>query len=482
MGCLRSGDYTVKEIRKEVVAAVLPVQEHWLPQSNLDLVLPPIDVGIFFCYEKPKMPLHSIVATLKTSLAQCLVSYYPFAGEVVQNSVGEPEVLCNNRGVEFVEAYGDVELRELNLYNPDESVEGKLVPKKRLGGALSVQVTELRCGGVVVSCMFDHRVADAYSTNMFLVSWAEMTQAKPLTMRPSFRRSVITPRRPAHYDPHMDNLYVPISALPPPETNPSEHSLISRMYYITAESLVQLQSSASTDHESRRSKLESFSAFLWQMVAKSASDKKTLEREDCSNNKNKNNLLTKMGIVVDGRTRLINIEATEAEANSMKSYFGNVLSIPYSEHNVETLSNQPLPWVADQLHQCLKSSATKEHFMDLIDWVEAHRPEASLAKIYCAGSSDGPAIVVSSGQRFPIGKMDFGWGRPRIGSYHFPWGGDAGYVMPMPNPVGNGDWVVYMHLRKRQLEVIEAEAGQVFKPLTNVYLDSLAASTRPPTA
>lgn len=68
---------------------------------------------------------------------------------------------------------------------------------------------------------------------------------------------------------------------------------------------------------------------------------------------------------------------------------------------VETLSNNPLPWITYQLHQCLKSSATKEQFMDLIDWAEAHRPEPSLAKIYCAGSSDGPAIVVSSGQRFP---------------------------------------------------------------------------------
>lgn len=64
-----------------------------------------------------------------------------------------------------------------------------------------------------------------------------------------------------------------------------------------------------------------------------------------------------------------------------------------------------------------------------------------MAKIYCAGSSDGPALVVSSGHRFPVGKMDFGWGRPRVGSYHFPWGGNAGYVMPMPIPVGNGDWI-----------------------------------------
>ena len=28
--------------RKEVVAAMLPMQKHWLPLSNLDLLLPPL--------------------------------------------------------------------------------------------------------------------------------------------------------------------------------------------------------------------------------------------------------------------------------------------------------------------------------------------------------------------------------------------------------------------------------------------------------
>lgn len=59
-----------------------------------------------------------------------LVSYYALAGEVVSNSMGEPELLCNNRGVDFVEAVADIGLQSLNLYIPDDSVEGKLVPRK----------------------------------------------------------------------------------------------------------------------------------------------------------------------------------------------------------------------------------------------------------------------------------------------------------------------------------------------------------------
>ncbi|KAL0410350.1 UNVERIFIED_CONTAM: Omega-hydroxypalmitate O-feruloyl transferase [Sesamum latifolium] len=134
-----SGGFPVEVRRTEVVAAVLPVQEHWLPMSNLDLLLPPLDFAIFFCYNKTTESPENAVAVLKKALAQALVSFYPFAGELVQNRHGEPEILCNNRGVDFTVAYADVELKDVDLYRPDVSVHGKLVPVK-MHGVLSIQV------------------------------------------------------------------------------------------------------------------------------------------------------------------------------------------------------------------------------------------------------------------------------------------------------------------------------------------------------
>ncbi|RVW75016.1 hypothetical protein CK203_053680 [Vitis vinifera] len=52
----------------------------------------------------------SMVRVVKEALAQALVSYYAFASEVVSNSMGELELLCNNRGVDFIEVYADVQL------------------------------------------------------------------------------------------------------------------------------------------------------------------------------------------------------------------------------------------------------------------------------------------------------------------------------------------------------------------------------------
>ncbi|XP_022724432.1 omega-hydroxypalmitate O-feruloyl transferase-like [Durio zibethinus] len=137
-------DFTEILSKKEEVAAVFPLQEHWPPLSNLDLLLPPVDVGVFFCCKKQEafgdsISFGSLVSVLKKAMAQALVSYYVFAGEVVPNTVGEPELVCNNRGVDFVEAYADVELQNLDLHNPDESIEGKLVPQKK-HGVLWVQV------------------------------------------------------------------------------------------------------------------------------------------------------------------------------------------------------------------------------------------------------------------------------------------------------------------------------------------------------
>jgi hypothetical protein len=125
--------------RRDVTVTVepaLPVQQHRLPLSNLDLLLPPLDVSLFFCYLHPA----PTAIALKEALAKTLVAYYPLAGEVVANGDGEPELLCSGRGVDFTEtAAAGVELREVRLGAVDEGVE-KLVPVKKTGVTMAVKV------------------------------------------------------------------------------------------------------------------------------------------------------------------------------------------------------------------------------------------------------------------------------------------------------------------------------------------------------
>ncbi|XP_028069132.1 anthranilate N-benzoyltransferase protein 1-like [Camellia sinensis] len=464
-----NGGFTVVIKRREVVAAVLPMQEHWLPMSNLDLLVPPLDVGVFFCYKKAPIKIKanedSRVTILKKALAQALNSFYVFAGEVVENGLGEPEVLCNNRGVDFIYAYADVELRNVDLHHPHDSVHGKFVPSKNQG-VLCIQATELKCGGLVIGCTFDHQVADAYSANMFFVSWAEIALAKPISQIPCFRRSLPNPRRPGYYDRSIDNIYVFLSSLPPPklveDPEPNEDSLQSRIYYVVSEELNYLQSQATSSNDIKRSKLVSFSAFLWKLIASAEKSK-----SESGSNSNKR---CKMGVVVDGRGRLTLNNNIKAD-HELEKYFGNILSIPYGEASVGELNAMHLSKVAELVHDCLEGAATEEHFLGLIDWVEFHRPEKAIVRVYCKETDDETAMVVSSGQRFPVSKIDFGWGKPSFGSYHFPWGGKTGYVMPMPSTSRDGDWILYMHLREKHLDFVESQAPHLFRPLTPAYLN-----------
>lgn len=459
--CGRSYPFSIKQ--REIIAAALPVQDHWLSMSNLDLLLPPLDVGVFFCYKKSLIPhddnTTTAVTLIKKSLAQALAPFYPFAGEVVQNSHGEPELLCNNRGVDFIHAQADVELKNIDLYHPDDSVERKLVPHKKQG-VLIVQVTELNCGGLVIGCTFDHRIADAYSINMFLTAWTEISRSKPISCLPSFRRSMVNPRRPPLMNTVYNSLFVPVSSLPPPRSYLPTNPLISRIYYIQAKDINQLQSKSSFNGNPKKSKLISFIAYLWKIIAECDDGFKTC----------------KMGIVVDGRERLekVNFDKlslTNTRSFSMQNYFGNVLSIPYGEANSGELKGMALSQVAEMVHKFVSPAMTEEHFRGLIDWVELHRPEPAVAKIYTKmEENDGEAVVVSSGQRFPVESVDFGWGKPDFGSYHFPWGGQTGYVMPMPSVRRNGDWIVYMHLLEKHLDLVETKGRKVFKPLSPSYM------------
>ncbi|KAI3719835.1 hypothetical protein L6452_20740 [Arctium lappa] len=100
-----------------------------------------------------------------------------------------------------VEVIENVVLKELNFYNLDESIEGKLMPKK-LRGVCAIQVTELKCGGIVIGIMFDHRVADGYSANMFNSSWADMARSETPSM---FKKSILNPRNPTTYSSSMNS-------------------------------------------------------------------------------------------------------------------------------------------------------------------------------------------------------------------------------------------------------------------------------------
>ncbi|XP_066345830.1 coniferyl alcohol acyltransferase-like isoform X2 [Miscanthus floridulus] len=320
---------------------------------------------------------------------------------------------------------------------------------RQYGIFYSALVTRFKCGGTVVGCTFDHRVCDAYSYNMFLVAWAAAARGSSAPPAPSFHRSFLAPREPAPLSctagNRADRLFVPVSRAPAlPDT-----AAANRIYRVSAADVAALQASAG----SGRTKLEAFTAHLWRLYAKAAAASRRQQQSCC------------MGVVVDGRTRL-------RRDGALSAYFGNVLTIPYGVMGTGALSTMALADVAGDVHRWVAEAATGEHFRELVNWVEAQRPEPTVARAYLGrghGGEDAMACVVSSGMRLPVGEVDFGWGPPAFASYHFPWPGGAGYVMPMPSARGDGDWVVYVHAAPEVVEVMEAEPT-VFRALDGSYI------------
>lgn len=134
--------FPIEVIDNVVVGVEEPWNNHWLPFTNLDLIVPPFEIGSFLCFKKPSNGSFStIVNTLKASLSRALTVYYPLAGDIIWNqAVEEKQIRCNYQGVNFVTAVADVQLKELNFYNPNnEGIEAKLMPKKPRG-VFAVQV------------------------------------------------------------------------------------------------------------------------------------------------------------------------------------------------------------------------------------------------------------------------------------------------------------------------------------------------------
>eukprot|EP01018_Ginkgo_biloba_P026914 Gb_17589 [translate_table: standard] len=80
---------------------------------------------------------------------------------------------------------------------------------------------------------------------MFMVSWAEVYRNQSISSIPTFRRSLLNPRRPPRYNSAMDDMYITMSSLMAESGNidPSP-PLASRFYYMEGKDIDNLQSLA----------------------------------------------------------------------------------------------------------------------------------------------------------------------------------------------------------------------------------------------
>ncbi|CAJ1967599.1 unnamed protein product [Sphenostylis stenocarpa] len=411
--------FEVKLSRKSVVKALSPSPEPFtITLSNLDLLSGRFPVTYLYFYRKPQSDsFKAFVDALKSSLAQILDHYYPFAGQIVQNpKTSEPEIICDNNGALIIEAHTNIPLRNLDFYNLNETIQEKVVSVEP-DFPTQIQVTEYSCGGISIAFTFDHALGDASAFGKFIASWCEMAQKKPLSCIPDHTRH-LRARSSPNYQPSLDQNFIRCT-MEEIQNIPMNHISLKRLYHIKASSIHMLQKLASVNGI-KKTKIEAFSAYVWKIMIGTIDQR----QETC-----------KMGWLVDGRKRM------EKGENLMSNYIGNVLSVTFGEASMQELKEGSISDIANTVHEAILKVNNEDHFLDLIDWIECHRPGLMLAKAVLG--QEVPTLVVSSGQRFPVTEVDFGFGTPLLGTMYttIPSLG-TGYMNQRLSAKGDGSWTV----------------------------------------
>ncbi|KAF5198290.1 Spermidine hydroxycinnamoyl transferase [Thalictrum thalictroides] len=436
-------EFTRKTVVRATNTFIKPYTHHF---SNFDLLSGRAPVTVFYAYAKPRVgDYSSMLSVIKTSLSQILNQYFPFAGRIVSNPITNlPEIVCHNQGVELIEVHTDVDLASLDFYDLRQSLDNLFVPLPD-EAPFQMQVTSFTCGGFLLSWCIDHIAADATTTNMFLVSWAQVARNEPISNFPDHQKLIFQPRRPSIYSPLLDQTFSKCTKemfLSAPNTYDVS---VKRLYFVEASDILNLQELANKNGE-KRTKLEAFSAYIWKLAAT------TLEESDTDCN---------MGWLVDGRGRIM--------SKDVKNLVGNFVSMAVGKTSVEELTQGSISDIANAAHEAISKVSNEQHFLELNDWIECHKPGMFLANILLGIS--GPAVMVTSARYFALDDMDIGFGPAVIGTVYstIPRLG-AAYVNPQPSPKGDGSLVVFAMLWPKLAEALEMDPNHVFKPITAMQI------------
>ena len=112
------------------------------------------------------------------------------------------------------------------------------------------------------------------------------------------------------------------------------------------------------------------------------------------------------------------------------NYFGNVAAFAFPRAVTNDIKHKELSWSAKIIHEAIYATARKEYFKRIVDLVARTKTTSISYRIIDGNPSSKPVVMVSSGLRFPLYDVDYGWGKPMLASYHFPKGTVHSYVMP----------------------------------------------------
>ncbi|KAJ3687658.1 hypothetical protein LUZ61_016822 [Rhynchospora tenuis] len=375
----------------------------WL--SNLDQVSPHTLGGFVHFYKKTEATDFFSVEVLKAALSETLVLFYPLAGRQVVGSNGRAELDCNAEGCLFVSAKLERSFDDINFQLWKE-LEDLFVPSIEMAGSpyilLMIQITHLKCGGVVLGFAFNHVFVDGRSSVHFIRTWAGITRGDMSSViSPSFDLTQLHARSP------------PIANFHPEEytcetVKPTQAGSTTTKFRLSKEQVSYLKSRCCNGSVIRISSFCAVVSLVWKCfcVAQGLAP----------------DSIAQIMFTVDIRDRL--------KPPLPKHHFSNAVVRRSVQSEVSKITSNPLHVVAEIVKAAI-ASVDDEYIRSSIDYVEIMGNKV-------LGRKGVPAshLRVVSISGLPVYDADFGWGVPQLVSRWQAGGNRFVYICDEPGERG----------------------------------------------
>ncbi|KAJ4801884.1 HXXXD-type acyl-transferase family protein [Rhynchospora pubera] len=353
----------------------------WL--SNLDQVASRAFSGFVNFYNKTEATNFFSIEVLRASLAKALVLYYPLAGRYIVGSDGRVELDCNAEGCFFVRAQLDRTFDNIN-FEPSQELEDLFIPRAQMALSpfllLMIQVTYLKCGGVVLGFASNHVFADGQSIIQFIRTWASITRGDLSSIvPPSFDPTQLRARSPPIVK--FDHSVSKGNASRSTPTDSTTTKL-----RLSKEQVSSLNSRCNRGKVTKISTFCSVASLVWKCYC--YAQNLAPDTTAC------------LIFPVDIRSRL--------QPQLPKEHFGNAIVQKSVQSKVSKITSSPLHVVAESVQTAVKS-VNDEYIRSYIDNLEIMRNEFVYRK-----ELPESQLRVNSISGMPLYDSDFGWGPPQL--------------------------------------------------------------------
>ncbi|XP_074283738.1 putative acetyltransferase At3g50280 [Silene latifolia] len=383
-------------IKPEYETAESKNHYHLGPMDLLMLSIHYIQKGLLFT--KPtnlngeEFSTEKFLQSLKHSLSQTLVHFYPLGGRLVTEVNEERHeslvyVDCNKGpGARFIHASLDMTISEIlsptdvplvvqSFFDHDRAVnhDGHTRP------LLSVQITEL-IDGIFIGCSLNHVLVDGTAYWHFWNAWSEIHRAKT---------GELTVLLPPVYERWFPEGYGPTITLP--FTHADEFvlryeapELRERIFHFSAESIAKLKAQANKECNSQKiSSFQALSALCWRSIVRA--NRLSLDQ------------VTNCRLAINNRHRL--------NPPLPQQYFGNCINAMKTSTTVAELHEHSLGRAALSLHESVANHGHKAVLDHVTSWIES-------PYVYNFSNTFDPnSVMMGSSPRFNMYGNEFGLGK-----------------------------------------------------------------------